>query len=85
MQEPSTRDVVPGFAAAVRARREGLGLSLGDVAEKAGTHPTSLSKLENGVRSPSLRLAMALAGALEWSLDEMAEAAGKAARKSAKK
>ena len=77
-RKASSRDTVPGFGEAIKARREAIGLSLGQAAEASGTHFTSLSKLENGQRAPSLRLAVALAGALEWSIGELVEAAAKA-------
>lgn len=85
MQAPSSRDTVPGFAAAIRARREALGLSLSEVADRSGTHGTSLSKLENGLRSPSLRLALALAEALEWTIGELCVAAAAEAKPKPKK
>lgn len=64
------RDLVPGFAAAVRARRIELGLTGVELAERAGTHPQSVVMIENETRSPSLRMAVALAGALGLSLDQ---------------
>lgn len=65
----STRDMIPGFGAAVRARREAAKLSLVELAEKAGTHFASVSKIERNQRAPSLRVAAALASALGVSLD----------------
>lgn len=65
----STRDMIPGFGAAVRARREAAKLSLNDLAEKAGTHFTSVSKIERSQRAPSLHLAAALASALGVTVD----------------
>jgi transcriptional regulator with XRE-family HTH domain len=68
-REASTRDMVPGFGAAVRSRREAAGLSLAALGEKCGSHFTTISKLENNQRSPSLRLAADIASALGVSLD----------------
>lgn len=68
-QKASSRDMIPGFGAAVRARRESAGLSLLQLAEKAGTHFTSISKIERSQRAPSLKLAADLASALGVSVD----------------
>jgi len=76
------RDVVPGFAARLKAIRESKGLSVEQLAKEADTHPQSLYKLESEVRAPSLRLAAALAVALGVSLDELA---GIGSRKAARK
>ena len=65
----STRDMIPGFGAALRARRDAARLSLAALAEKAGTHFTTISKLEGNHRSPSLRLAADLASALGVTVD----------------
>lgn len=69
----STRDVVPGFGAAVRAQREAAGLSLRDLAERAGTTAGAVSLVERGDRAPSLRMAAALAAALGVGLDPLLE------------
>jgi transcriptional regulator with XRE-family HTH domain len=69
MQTDSTRDVIPGFGAAVRQRREQSQMSLEAVAVKAGTHFTAISKVERSQRAPSLRLAAGIASALGVSLD----------------
>lgn len=68
----STRDVVPGFGAAVRARRAALGMTLADVAEAAGTRASHVSDVELGRRSVGLRLALAIAAALDATVDELA-------------
>ena len=70
-QAASTRDTVPGFGAAVRARRTARGLSLEFLAHKAGTHQTTISKIENGQRAPSLLLARKLAAALGIGVDTL--------------
>lgn len=69
MQSDSTRDLIPGFGAAVRRRREQAGLSLEAVAERAKTHFTALSKVERSQRAPSLRLAAGIASALGVTVD----------------
>lgn len=63
-QKDSTRDVIPGLGAALRARREAAGLSLAALAERSGTHFTAISKVERGQRAPSFRLVVDLASAL---------------------
>ncbi len=60
----ATPDIRERFGDAVRARREELGLTQEDLAEKAGIHRTYLSDVERGSRNLSLvnveRLAVAL-------------------------
>ncbi len=68
-QGESSRDMVPGFGAAVRARRVKSGLSMHALAEKADTHQTTVSKIENEQRAPSLALALKLAAALGVGID----------------
>ncbi len=79
-RETGGRDTVPGFAEAIKARRDELRLTLVEVAERTGTSHAALSRLENGKRAPSLRLAVALAGALRWTIGELVEAAATAAK-----
>jgi transcriptional regulator with XRE-family HTH domain len=58
-------DIRVRFGDAVRVRREELGLTQEDLAEKAGIHRTYLSDIERGSRNVALvnieRLAQALA------------------------
>lgn len=65
------RDSVPGFAEHLRAMREAKGMSQGDLARAAGTHPTTVSKLELGLRAPSFLLVLKLAAALKASANKM--------------
>lgn len=76
----SSRDLVPGFGAAVRHRRESMGLSLTAFAERTGTHFTSVSKVERGQRAPSLRLAVELARALDVSIEVLLADAARLAK-----
>lgn len=64
-----TRDEVPGFAAAVRTHRERGGWTQQQVDERAGLSPGTTAQIEGGHRSPSLRLALILSGAVGLSLD----------------
>jgi transcriptional regulator with XRE-family HTH domain len=66
---------VPGFGAAVRARRESLGISTTKLAKLAGTHQTTVSKIENETRSPSLFLAAKLAAGLSVTVDVLLQEA----------
>lgn len=67
--EASTRDMIPGFGAAVRKRREGAQLSLTQLADRAGTHFAALSKIELSQRAPSLNVARKIASALGVTID----------------
>jgi transcriptional regulator with XRE-family HTH domain len=64
-------DVRERFGFAVKARREELGLTQEDVAEKAGIHRTYLSDVERGSRNLSLVNVERLAVALEMSMAEL--------------
>lgn len=48
----------------IKRRREDVGLSQEDFAEKAGLHRTYVSQLERGIKSPSVRVLVKMAGAL---------------------
>jgi len=76
------RDKVPGFATAIKRARASQNLSVEKLAELAKTHPKSIYKLEREERAPSLRLALALADALELSIDDLT---GRTKRKGGKK
>lgn len=76
-QADSTRDMIPGFGAAVRSRREQAGLTLQQFAEKVGTHFTAISKVERGQRAPSLRLAVDIANALNVTMDVLLQDAAR--------
>lgn len=54
-----------------KKRREELGLTLQDVAERADITRSYLSRLEANEREPSLSIAVALAEALEMPLAEL--------------
>jgi transcriptional regulator with XRE-family HTH domain len=65
------RDTVPGFGARLKALREAAGLTQTALAERAGTHFTTIAKLEADERSASLRLALAIAGALGVGVEDL--------------
>jgi XRE family transcriptional regulator, regulator of sulfur utilization len=78
-EQPTGRDVIPGFGAAVRARRESLGLTLVQLAAKSGSGFSAVSKIERGARAPSLRLAVDLASALGVAVDVLIQDAARMA------
>lgn len=55
----------------VRALREGMGLSLRDLAERSGVSAPMLSQVERGETSPTLAVAARIAGGLELSLSQL--------------
>ena len=63
-------DVRERFGTAVKFRREELGLTQEDLAEKAGIHRTYLSDIERGTRNVSLVNIERVAAALDLSLSE---------------
>jgi transcriptional regulator with XRE-family HTH domain len=64
------RETVTTFPARLAELREARGLTMQQLAEKAGTSLYSVSKLERGERAPSFFLAVCLARALGISLDD---------------
>lgn len=59
------RDTVPAFTAAILARMDALHLSQADLARMAGCGQSAINGIVRGTRSPSLRLAAAIADALK--------------------
>jgi transcriptional regulator with XRE-family HTH domain len=59
------------FGSAVRRRRQQLGLSQEEFADKAGIHRTYVSSIELGKVQVSIRIADQLAKALEWPLSRL--------------
>ena len=68
MRTSKRSDIRHRFGTAVKRRREELGLTQEDLAERAGLHRTYLSDIERGTRNPSLVNIDRLAGALGTSL-----------------
>jgi transcriptional regulator with XRE-family HTH domain len=73
MAKRSRPDIRERFGDAVRSRREELGLTQEELAEKAGIHRTYLSDVERGTRNVSLVNVERLAEALSLSLPELFE------------
>jgi transcriptional regulator with XRE-family HTH domain len=67
----STADIRERFGYAVKLRREELGLTQEDLADKASIHRTYLSDVERGTRNVSLVNIERLASGLAISLSEL--------------
>lgn len=59
------------FCREIRRRREGLGLTQDDLAERSGLTPNYIGTIENGKRDPSLSTMMAIAKGLGLPLGEL--------------
>ena len=55
----------------IRAHREAAGLTQGELAEQAGIGRVTLNRVEQGTQTPSLSAAIALAEALDVTLDDL--------------
>lgn len=64
-------DVRERFGYAVKVRREELGLTQEDLADRAGIHRTYLSDVERGTRNLSLVNIERLAAALSMKMSEL--------------
>jgi transcriptional regulator with XRE-family HTH domain len=64
-------DIRERFGFAVKVRREELGLTQEDLADKAGIHRTYLSDIERGARNPSLVSIERVAAGLELALSDL--------------
>ncbi len=64
-------DVRERFGDAVRARREELGLTQEDLADRAGIHRTYLSDIERGTRNVSLVNIERVAAALVVTMSDL--------------
>ena len=70
--EPLWRELVGDE---LRARRQGRGERLVDVAERAGVSPQYLSEVERGLKDPSSEMLAAVAGALDLTVRELGRTA----------
>ena len=57
----------------IRKHREAAGLSQKELAVKVAVEQGSISKFENGIKTPSIAMGKAIANALGCSLDELVE------------
>lgn len=62
------------FGAAIRTRREVLTLSQEELCARSGLDRTYVSGVERGVRNPTLKTMLKIAGALKVKLDELVAA-----------
>ncbi len=60
-----------GFGTRVRALRDGMDLSLRDLAERSGVSAPMLSQVERGETSPTLAVAERIAGGMELTLSQL--------------
>lgn len=61
----------PQIGDAIRARRQALGLSLRDLADRLGVTPSLISQIERGRANPSVSTLYAIVAELDLSLDEL--------------
>jgi transcriptional regulator with XRE-family HTH domain len=61
----------PAFGPRVRALREGLDLSLRDLADRSGVSAPMLSQVERGETSPTIAVAERIAAGLELTLSQL--------------
>jgi transcriptional regulator with XRE-family HTH domain len=71
MKKRSQRDIRERFGFAVKIRREELGLTQEDLADKAGIHRTYLSDVERGSRNICLLNIERMAAALSMHISEL--------------
>ncbi len=71
MKKGSRPDIRMRFGFAVKDRREALGLTQEEFADRAGMHRTYLSDIERGTRNVSLINIERLASALALKLSEL--------------
>ena len=75
-QQRTETSLKSGLGAAIKRERSGLGISQGELAERAGLHRTYVSDVERGTRNPSIQSVEKLARALRVSVAKLFQAAG---------
>ena len=70
-EERATARTHPPIGERLRERRQALGLSLRDLADRIDVSPSLISQIETGRARPSVRTLYALAGELSVSLDDL--------------
>lgn len=63
--------MTPDIGPAVKARRKHLGLTLADLARRAGVSQAMLSEVESGKKNPTLRVALQIAAGLDCHLSQL--------------
>jgi transcriptional regulator with XRE-family HTH domain len=66
-----TEPTVPALGPRIRALREGMDLSLRDLAERSGVSAPMLSQVERGETSPTLQVAERIAAGLDLRLSQL--------------
>jgi DNA-binding XRE family transcriptional regulator len=74
-----------GFGARLKVLREAAGLSQPELAEKAGCHKFTVSKMERGTQEPAWPLVLTLCDALGVTCEEFRRAPGEPSRKTLQK
>jgi len=64
-------DAAARFGAAVRRKREQVGISQEDLASRAGLDRTYVSGIERGIRNPTVRMVERIAAALETTPSQL--------------
>ncbi len=77
------QDLDQPFGDAIRVRRKQLGLSQEALSFKAGLHRNYISDIERGLKSPSLRVIVKLAEALDLTVSALIQMTEEEAVKSA--
>ena len=70
----SIRTIEELFGKQVATLRHRLGISQEELAYRAGLHRTHVSQIERGLKSPTLRVIVKLAHALEYSAQKLVAA-----------
>ncbi len=70
-QEPDLEGMLDAVAPRLRALRQRRGLTLAELADETGISTSTLSRLESGLRRPTLDLLIRLAAAYRASLDDL--------------
>jgi transcriptional regulator with XRE-family HTH domain len=71
MKKRTTPDIRERFGFAVKSRREALGLTQEEFADRAGVHRTYLSDIERGSRNVSLINVERIAAALALNISQL--------------
>ena len=73
---PNSREIARAVGTVVRRRREALGLSQEDFAERTGHHRTYIGFLERGERSPNVQTLQRVAEALDLNASDLLRESG---------
>lgn len=65
-----TKAPVQTFGEFIQSKRESKNMSQHEVAQRANTKQGTISKIENGVREPTLNMALRICDALDVDINE---------------